>query len=427
MSNQSGFSIAKGLIVVAALGAAGFLGYRYFRKPASAPVQYRTEEIKRGDLVQSVTANGSLVPVRLVEVGSQISGVITELKADFNSRVKEGDIIAQIDPATYERAVLQAEAELANAEAARELSRLEYDRSRELFEGSLISKAENDQARVNLLQAEATVKTRQANVERAKVDLSRTTIYAPMDGIIISRQVESGQTVAASMNAPTLFVLANDLTKMRIEAAVSEADIGGVEEGQPVQFDVDAFPGRRFPGVVEQVRFAPTTNQNVVTYTTVVAVDNKEMKLRPGMTANARIITSERHGVLKLPNAALRFRPPEAAMPQGDPASPPPPAPAVGPAAATPTEPGGLSPSGEPGGPAPATVHVVEPGTPATGTKAPVLRSVTVTLGVSDGSTTELLDGLKEGDVVATGIMAGGPGETNLRNPFSPFPPRPRR
>lgn len=418
MNSESGNSTTKWLVVVAIVGAIGYFTYSHFKKPSATSVTYRTDTIVRGDLVQSVTANGSLVPVRLVEVGSQISGVITELKADFNSHVKEGDVIAQIDPATYERSVVQVEAELANAEAARELGKLNFDQAHELMKNSLITQSEFDAARVSLVQAEATVKTRQANVERAKVDLSRTTIYAPMDGIIISRKVESGQTVAASMNAPTLFVLANDLTKMQIEAAVSEADVGGVEEGQRVLFDVDAFPGRKFSGMVNQVRFAPTTNQNVITYTTVVSVDNKDLKLRPGMTANARIVTSERPGALKIPNAALRFRPPQGAIISG----------ASGADEQSPGGHGGnrggglgAMPGAAPaGGPTTATVYVVESESETMSVESSTLRPVTVKLGISDGSKTELLDGLKEGDVVAVGTMTLTDDPT-ARNPLNPF------
>lgn len=272
-------------------------------------MEYKTSPATRGDVVQIVTANGSLTPVQLVEVGSQISGVITEINVDFNSQVKAGEIVAQIDPATYERALASMEAELANAEAAQELAQLNFDRGKELYSSQLISKSDFDQLRVSLSQAKAQVKTRQASQESAKVDLSRTTIHAPIDGVVITRKVEAGQTVAAAMNTPTLFTIANDLHHMRIEASVSEADIGGVAEGQKVQFTVDAFPGRLFEGTVTQVRYAASTNQNVVTYTSVVEVDNKDLKLRPGMTASARFITAERKNVLKLPLAAVRFRP----------------------------------------------------------------------------------------------------------------------
>ena len=303
-------SWVKWAITLVVLAAGGWLGFRYWTARPGVETEYKTSPVTRGDVTQIVTANGSLNPVQLVEVGSQISGVITEIKVDYNAHVKAGDIVAQIDPATYERAKGQAEAELASAQAAEEMAQLNYDRGQELFNAKLTSKSDFDQLRVNLSQAKAQVKTRQALLESAEVDLSRTTIHAPIDGVVITRKVEAGQTVAAAMTTPTLFTIANDLQKMQIEAAVSEADIGGVEEGQKVQFTVDAFPGRLFEGGVRQVRYAPSTNQNVVTYTAVVEVDNKDLKLRPGMTANARFITAERKNVLKLPLAAVRFRPP---------------------------------------------------------------------------------------------------------------------
>jgi len=298
------------LVAAVVVSAGIWFGLRYWgHQQQAAALEYKTTPVSRGDVTQIVTANGSLNPVQLVEVGSQISGVITEIKVDFNAHVKAGDVIAQIDPATYERAQRQAEAELVSAEAAEELAQLNYDRNKELFEAKLLSKSDFDQFRVSLSQAKAQVKTRKALLESAQVDLSRTTIHAPIDGIVITRKVEAGQTVAAAMTTPTLFEIANDLHKMQIEAAVSEADIGGVEEGQKVQFTVDAFPGRLFEGGVRQVRYAPSTNQNVVTYTSVVEVDNKDLKLRPGMTANARFITAESKNVLKVPLAAVRFRP----------------------------------------------------------------------------------------------------------------------
>lgn len=308
-TKRSGGWFKWGAILIVFAGGI-WAGLRYWVHPPRGEMEYKTTPVTRGDVTQIVTANGSLNPVQLVEVGSQISGVITEIKADYNSRVKAGDIVAQIDPATYERAKGQAEAELVSEQAAEEMAQLNYDRGQELFNSKLISKSDFDQLRVNLSQAKAQVKTRQAMLESAQVDLSRTTIHAPIDGVVITRKVEAGQTVAAAMTTPTLFTIANDLHNMQIEASVAEADIGGVEEGQKVQFTVDAFPGRMFEGSVKQVRYAPSTNQNVVTYTSVVEVDNKDLKLRPGMTANARFITAERKDVLKIPLAAVRFRPP---------------------------------------------------------------------------------------------------------------------
>ena len=243
-------------------------------------------------------------------MGSQISGTITEMKVDFNSIVKEGDVLAHIDPATYERALARAKADLANATAGQAMAEFNSKRAKELFAAKLISETENQQADVALLQAQAGVKTREAAVESAQVDLDRTTIFAPISGVVVTRSVDAGQTVAASFSTPTLFLIAQDLAQMQIELAVSEADIGNVQEQQRVEFTVDAFPNRKFEGRVRQVRFAPTTNQNVVTYTTVVAVNNKDLRLRPGMTATATLITLEKTNVVRVAASATRFSPP---------------------------------------------------------------------------------------------------------------------
>ena len=279
-----------------------------FKKPA--PVEFKTEASVRTNMVQSVSANGGIAPIRQVQVGSQISGTITEMKVDFNSIVKEGDVLAHIDPATYERALARAKADLANATAGQAMAEFNSKRAKELFAAKLISETENQQADVALLQAQAGVKTREAAVESAQVDLDRTTIFAPISGVVVTRSVDAGQTVAASFSTPTLFLIAQDLAQMQIELAVSEADIGNVQEQQRVEFTVDAFPNRKFDGRVRQVRFAPTTNQNVVTYTTVVAVNNRDLRLRPGMTATATLITLEKTNVVRVAASATRFSPP---------------------------------------------------------------------------------------------------------------------
>src|SRR5213083_442674 len=285
----------KWLVLLLLLLGGGLAGWRWYgNKPKSGALDYKTATVSRGDITQVVTANGQIGAVKNVSVGSQVSGIITDIKADFNSRVTNHQVIAQIDPSTYQQNITQTEAELASARAAFELADLDLRRARALRSNELISVAEYDKAVVDLHQAEAAVKVRQASLKRAEVDLERTTIYSPIDGVVISRLVDEGQTVAASFNAPTLFSIANDLRNMRIEAMVSEADVGGVQEGQRVNFSVDAFPGRQFRGEVTQVRYAPVTNQNVVNYTTVVEVDNADLKLRPGMTANASIITAQR-------------------------------------------------------------------------------------------------------------------------------------
>jgi HlyD family secretion protein len=313
MSGKSKSSPVKWIVILLLLCAAGGGAYWYRQKAGHTPVDYRTVEVARGDILQSVTATGQITPVKNVQVGSQVSGIINELRVDFNSQVKEGDIIAQIDPATLKSNLQQSEADLANSKASMELAQVSYNRAMQLRKGDLIPQADADQALATLHQAQAVVQMREAAVDKSRVDLSHATIYAPISGVVISRAVDVGQTVAASFSTPTLFQIANDLAKMEIDAMVSEADVGGVVEGQQVNFTVDAFPNRQFEGKVRQVRFNPTTNQNVVTYTTIVDVDNKDLKLRPGMTANATILTAQKTDVVKLPNAALRFRPPDAA------------------------------------------------------------------------------------------------------------------
>ena len=295
------------------LGLAAVLiggGAWYFKGADDAAPQFQTVAVVRGDLIQAVTATGQLNPVTNITVGSQISGIIQKLYADWNSSVKAGQVVAQLDPATYKGSVAQAQGDLASTEASLELTQIQARRATELFKNKLISESDYDTAVANLHQAEAMVQIKKASLDNAQVNLERCTIYSPVDGTVISRNVDVGQTVAASLSAPTLFIIANDLAKMQIDANVSEADIGTIEEGQPVSFTVDAFPERKFTGRVMQIRNSPTTVQNVVTYDTVIEVSNPDLKLRPGMTANASIITAQRSGVLKIPNAALRFRPP---------------------------------------------------------------------------------------------------------------------
>jgi len=296
------------LVILVILGGVVVGGVAYVKRPKDPDLDFKTAQVAHGEITQVVTANGALNPVRTVTVGSQISGIITELKVDFNSKVREGDELVKIDPATYERALARAVADLANSQAGLELAKFNAKRSKQLYAEKLISESEFEQVEVALQQADANVKIRQASVDSAKVDLDRTTIYAPISGMVISRKVDAGQTVAASFNTPELFTIANDLTKMQIETLVSEADIGGVEEGQKVNFTVDAFPGRKFSGRVNQVRFAPVTNQNVVNYTTVVEVENKDLKLRPGMTASADIQTKTHKDVLSVPINAVTTR-----------------------------------------------------------------------------------------------------------------------
>lgn len=469
------------------LAGAGYGAWRWYGKRENeAPIAFKTAAVAKGELVQQVTANGQISPVKNVTVGTQVSGIIKEMYVDFNSRVTNGQVIARIDPSTYEQNLEQVQAELASSRAALEYTELNYKRAKLLTASSLISSADYDKAVVDLHQAEAVVHMREAAARKAAVDLERTTIFAPIDGMVITRTVDVGQTVAASFSTPTLFNIANDLSKMQIDAMVSEADVGGVEEGQAVNFTVDAFPQRKFRGSVKQVRFAPTTNQNVVSYSTIVQVDNADLKLRPGMTANATIVIMERKDVLRVPNSALRFRPPAGAVVEGNtnaPAAaknqvelatsgpfaglPIPPWQAKG-ERRRPTDPeraayegsltaeqkqkyqeivaamrarsaqgeGGAGGSGggerqrksEPEGPRTQTVYLLEKEETATGPEKTVLKIVTVKLGISDGANTEVLEGLKEGDVVVVGTISSVPATSASASPFgSPFGGPPRR
>src|SRR3989441_7030509 len=276
---------------------------------------YQTATVTRGPITQAVTATGTLNPVVNVQVGSQVSGNIAKLFADFNSQVKAGQVVAQIDPALFQATVTQAEGDQASAQAALELAKVNATRTHELFATKTSSQADLDQAMANLHQAEANVKIKQGALDKAKADLEHCTITSPIDGVVISRNVDVGQTVAASLQAPVIFMIANDLTKMQIDANVAEADVGVVKVDQDVDFTVDAFPTQTFHGKVVQVRNAPITVQNVVTYDTVIGVANPDLKLKPGMTANVSIISAHRDDTLKIANSAFRFRMPDESPP----------------------------------------------------------------------------------------------------------------
>ncbi|MFA4968752.1 MAG: HlyD family efflux transporter periplasmic adaptor subunit [Sulfuritalea sp.] len=320
--------------------AAGYATWRYYGTAGDAP-KFKLAKVESGPLTAAVSATGTLNPVVSVQVGSQVSGQIKEILVDFNSPVKSGQIIAQLDPETYQHRVRQAEADLDAARAGQgvqqaEVSRAranlsnaqrDYDRKKTLVEKNFISPAERDTAqntldaaRASLASAEAQVKNgeavvrqREAQLAAARVDLERTTIRAPVDGIVVKRSIEPGQTVAASLQAPELFVIAKNLTDMQVETSIDEADVGRVRVGQKATFTVDAFAGRHFEGEVRQVRKAATVVSNVVTYIVVISAANPDLTLLPGMTANVRIVTAQKDKVLKAPNAALRFRPSGAA------------------------------------------------------------------------------------------------------------------
>ena len=285
------------------------------------PSKYETAPVARGALVQYVTASGTLNAVVSVDVGSQVSGKIIAINVDFNSPVKKGQLVAEIDPTVYAASLRQAVGQLASAKADVTLKRQNLERKKILVPLHAATQLDLDQATAELAQAEATVVVQQAVLESAQANLDYCKITAPVDGIVISRKVDVGQTVIAAMSTPDLFTIAQDITKMNISASVSEADIGQVKIGQTVDFTVDAFPDEVFHGIVSQVRKAPVTTANVVTYETIIGVENPEQKLFPGMTADVLILVAQRSQALKIPNAALRYTPPEdAAFEQAPPA-----------------------------------------------------------------------------------------------------------
>ena len=365
-------------------------------------VQFNTVQVTRGNLKAAVTATGTVNPVVQVNVGTQVSGTIKQIYATYNSVVKKGQVIAQIDPATFQaqanqaRAnLIQAEATLLSLKATAANARKALERNRQLISKELIAQADFDTSEASSLSADALVRAQEAQVAQmkaavdfAETNLRYTKIVSPVDGIVVSRNVDVGQTVAASFQTPTLFYIAQDLTKMQIDANVDEADIGRVKVDQGVDFNVDAYPDFLFKGKVSQIRISPTTVQNVVTYDVVIHVDNKDLRLKPGMTANVSIITAVKDNVLRLPNAALRFRPPEKEPRQ----------------------------AARPAGPRKEqSVWVLSDGRP---------KRVEIKTGISDGTLTEILSGdLNEGRPVVVEALSKGA----KNNDSSPFMPRVRR
>ena len=270
--------------------------------------EYITINITRGDLRQVVTATGEIQPVNTVNVGSQVSGTIDNLYVDFNSKVKKGDILLTIEPSVLQATVDEAKASLDSTISQRNFAKSEYERDKMLYNEGFISRAEMEQKQTQYEQSEQSVKRAQSTYDRAVTNLGYATISSPVDGTVISRKVDVGQTVAASFQTPDLFEIAEDLTKMQIETAVSEADIGVIQEGQPVTFTVDAYPSETFDGIVRQVRLSPTTTSNVVVYTVVIDVDNTDLRLMPGMTAFVTIVISERENAWRAANSAFLVR-----------------------------------------------------------------------------------------------------------------------
>ena len=292
------------LLVVSALVAIKFI----FAGSVQKDNQYITLDITRGDLRQVVTATGEIQPVNTVNVGSQVSGTIDNLYVDFNTKVKKGDVLLTIEPSVLQATVDESKASLDSAISQRNFAKNEYERNKMLYDEGFIARAEMEQSQTQYEQAEQSVKRAQSTYDRAVTNLGYATITSPVDGTVISRKVDVGQTVAASFQTPDLFEIAEDLTKMQIETAVSEADIGMIKEDQPVTFTVDAYPTETFNGIVRQIRLSPTTTSNVVVYTVVIDVDNSQLRLMPGMTAFVTIIISEKDNVWRAANSAFLVR-----------------------------------------------------------------------------------------------------------------------
>ncbi len=452
--------------VLAAAAAAG--GWAYWRAHQERAPEFYTAPISRGDITQTVTATGTIKPLLDIVVSSQISGYVNRIFADFNDKVKAGQLLCTLLPDTYRSAVEAAEGDLENAQANYELQRVTLARDKDLISQRLLAQSDYDTQAALLGEAAAVVKIKEATLATARTNLAYCRITAPIDGVVIARNVSQGNSVAVSLSAPTMFEIANDLAKMQIDASVAEADIGNVTEGQTVNFSVDAYPNRQFHGTVYQVRNAPQNVQNVVSYDVMIEVANADLALKPGMTANVSIVIAQHPAVLRIANSALRFRLPEdiASI-----APPPPPAPAnpagaPGPAP-LPAKARRLTPEQNrqkvreimlqvgytfvPGAspPAPEIVarmkklaaergvllpaFIINSGSRKAGTVSePVTRvvyrlrsddlfgkpeGVWVKLGITDGSDTEVVEGLREGDVIITGLTQLSP-QTPSSNVF---------
>jgi HlyD family secretion protein len=391
------------LILLGVLGVTVSVAAYYRSGGTAAEPRFLTAPVARGDVVNAIEATGTLEAVETVEVGSQVSGTIKSLQADFNSVVKAGQVIAQLEPSLFEAQVEQArssllrlEADLDRAKVALEDADIKLRRARELWDMQLIAKTDLEAAEATFRQAQASIKSAdaqlaqgQASLNQNQVNLSHTVIRAPIDGIVISRNVNVGQTVAASMSAPVLFVIAKDLSRMRVNANIDESDIGRIAAGQSALFTVDAYPGERFPGVVSQVRLQPVVESNVVSYVTIIDVANRGLKLKPGMTANVTVEISRQDDTLRVPTSALRFRPDAAEGAQT----------------------GAAGGRGRTGGDS--QVWVLREDVP---------QPVTVRARLSDGTTTAVVsDALHEGDRVITGsAAASGSSNQPAQSPLMP-------
>ncbi len=414
-----------GAVIVAAVVVAGVL---LLSKDKKGGPKFRKEKVTKGSVVATVSATGTLSAVTTVKVGSQVSGIISRLHADFNSAVRKGQLLAELDPTPFQATVDQRRADLERAKVELRNAELVLARAKKLLEAQLQAQSEYDTAKANRDGAAASVAQSSAGLKQAETNLAYTRILSPIDGVVVDRQYDIGQTVAASFQAPVLFTIAQDLTKMQVLTNIDEADIGRVKEGQEATFTVDAFAERTFTGRVSQIRLSPQTVQNVVTYPVLLDVSNPELRLRPGMTANVLVPVDRRDDVLRVPNAALRFKPDPADLADGGKAKPD----AAAASGAASAEKAGNGSAGAPGGGRPGRGEGGRPGGGAgrggAGRSGPSrsgeiyvelptgkLRAVRVKTTLTDGNLTAVeSDDLKEGDEVVLGLAtaraAGGAG-----------------
>ena len=354
-------------------------------------ISFDTAKVQKTNIQTSITATGTIEPVTSVTVGTQVSGIVSHLYVDYNSVVKKGQVIAELDRTNLMSELNTAKANLSSAQSSLNYQLSNYNRYKELHDKGLVSADEFESARLQYLQAKEQVNTSKESLQRAQTNLGYATITSPIDGIILSKSVEEGQTVAASFNTPELFVIAQDLTNMRVIADIDEADIGGVKEGQRVSFTVDAFPDDHFEGQVTQVRQQATTESNVVTYEVVISAPNNDLKLKPGLTANVTIYTLEKNDVLAVPAKALRFQPNEAFLQKGE------------------------------------TIEDCEGDHKLWTKEGSVFKAHKVEIGTTNGMMTEIISGIKEGtEVLSDFNISGGSAEVEQQQAGNPFMPRPR-
>jgi HlyD family secretion protein len=354
-------------------------------------ISFDTAKVQKSNIQTSITATGTIEPVTSVTVGTQVSGIVSHLYVDYNSVVKKGQVIAELDRTNLMSELNTAKANLSSAQSSLNYQLSNYNRYKELHDKGLVSADEFESARLQYLQAKEQVNTSKESLQRAQTNLGYATITSPIDGIILSKSVEEGQTVAASFNTPELFVIAQDLTNMRVIADIDEADIGGVKEGQRVSFTVDAFPDDHFEGQVTQVRQQATTESNVVTYEVVISAPNNDLKLKPGLTANVTIYTLEKNDVLAVPAKALRFQPNEAFLQKGE------------------------------------TIEDCEGDHKLWTKEGSVFKAHKVEIGTTNGMVTEIISGIKEGtEVLSDFNISGGSAEAEQQQAGNPFMPRPR-